>query len=168
MVNMGTVVSRDQLVARVAQDRRDGLTIAFANCIFDLLHVGHVRYLQGAAAEADRLIVGVNGDAVAAAKGPGRPIMPAADRAELVAALVAQTYRFDSPELDLSSGIAIYPSMTTGGRYRIQANGQAKIEIVKNLYWSLSFYESFDSDPPSADARRNDFGITTSLGWSFN
>jgi rfaE bifunctional protein nucleotidyltransferase chain/domain len=89
---MGTVVSRDQLVARVAQDRRDGLTIAFANGIFDLLHVGHVRYLQGAAAEADRLIVGVNGDAVAAAKGPGRPIMPAADRAELVAALRGVDY----------------------------------------------------------------------------
>ena len=95
---MGTVVSRDQLVARVAQDRRDGLTIAFANGIFDLLHVGHVRYLQGAAAEADRLIVGVNGDAVAAAKGPGRPIMPAADRAELVAALRGVDYVVIFPE----------------------------------------------------------------------
>lgn len=88
--------------------------------------------------------------------------------AELVAALVAETYRFDSPELDLSAGFALYPNLTTAGRYRIQVNGKAKIEIVKNLYWSMTLYESFDSDPPSADARRNDFGLTTSLGWSFN
>jgi rfaE bifunctional protein nucleotidyltransferase chain/domain len=95
---MGTVVSRDQLVARVAEDRRDGLTLAFANGIFDLLHVGHVRYLQGAAQEADRLIVAVNDDAVAGAKGPGRPILPAADRAELVAALRGVDYVVIFPE----------------------------------------------------------------------
>ena len=56
-------------------DRRGGRTIAFANGCFDLLHVGHVRYLQAAAAEADRLIVAVNDDVTAAAKGPGRPIL---------------------------------------------------------------------------------------------
>ena len=82
------VVSEAQLVDAVVRERAAGKTIAFANGCFDLLHVGHVRYLQGAAAEADRLIVAVNDDrSVAALKGAGRPILPAADRAELVAAL---------------------------------------------------------------------------------
>ena len=82
------VVSEQELVAAVARERAAGKTIAFANGCFDLLHVGHVRYLQGAAAEADRLIVAVNDDrSVAGLKGAGRPILPAADRAELVAAL---------------------------------------------------------------------------------
>ena len=77
----------------VARDRAAGRTVAFANGCFDLLHVGHVRYLQGAAAEADRLVVAINDDqSVAALKGPGRPILAAADRAELVAALRGVDY----------------------------------------------------------------------------
>jgi rfaE bifunctional protein nucleotidyltransferase chain/domain len=73
--------------ARVAEARRAGGSVALANGCFDVLHVGHVRYLQGARAEADLLVVGVNGDAsVRRLKGPGRPVMPAADRALLVAA----------------------------------------------------------------------------------
>ena len=82
------VLTESELVEAVARDRAAGRTIAFANGCFDLLHVGHVRYLQGAAAEADRLIVAVNDDrSVAGLKGDGRPILPASDRAELVAAL---------------------------------------------------------------------------------
>ncbi len=85
---MGTVVSESDLVEAVTRDRAAGHTIAFANGCFDLLHAGHVRYLQGAAAEGDRLVVAVNDDAsVARLKGAGRPILPAAERAELVAAL---------------------------------------------------------------------------------
>ena len=73
--------------------RREGRRIAFANGCFDLLHAGHVRYLEGARAEADVLVVGVNGDeAVRALKGPGRPLLPAEARAELVAALEAVDY----------------------------------------------------------------------------
>src|SRR5436853_3596686 len=90
---MGVVVSEADLVERVAADRAAGRTIAFANGCFDLLHVGHVRYLQGAAAEADRLIVAVNDDdSVAELKGADRPILPASDRAELVAALRGVSY----------------------------------------------------------------------------
>jgi rfaE bifunctional protein nucleotidyltransferase chain/domain len=82
------VVTESELVDAVARDRAAGRTLAFANGCFDLLHVGHVRYLQSAAAEGDRLIVAVNDDAsVAALKGEGRPVQPAADRAELIAAL---------------------------------------------------------------------------------
>jgi D-glycero-beta-D-manno-heptose 1-phosphate adenylyltransferase len=95
---MGAVVSREELAGIVERDRREGRTVAFANGIFDLLHVGHVRYLQGAAQEADRLIVAVNDDAVAGKKGPGRPILPAADRAELVAALRGVDYVVIFPE----------------------------------------------------------------------
>jgi len=76
----------------VAADRRAGRTIALANGCFDLLHVGHVRYLHAAAAEADRLIVAVNDDSTAASKGPGRPVLAARDRAELVAALRGVDY----------------------------------------------------------------------------
>jgi rfaE bifunctional protein nucleotidyltransferase chain/domain len=87
------VVSESQLVEAVARDRAAGRTVAFANGCFDLLHVGHVRYLQAAAAEADRLIVAVNDDrSVAGLKGDGRPILPAAERAELLAALRGVDY----------------------------------------------------------------------------
>jgi rfaE bifunctional protein nucleotidyltransferase chain/domain len=87
------VLSEDELIRAVQDDRTHGRTIALANGCFDLLHVGHVRYLQGAAAEADRLIVAVNDDrSVAALKGPGRPILAAVDRAELVSALRGVDY----------------------------------------------------------------------------
>jgi rfaE bifunctional protein nucleotidyltransferase chain/domain len=87
------ILSEAELVAAMERDRAAGKTIAFANGCFDVLHVGHVRYLQGAAAEADRLVVAVNDDpSVAALKGPGRPILTAADRAELVAALRCVDY----------------------------------------------------------------------------
>ncbi len=96
------IVPRDALVALVAADRQAGRTIAFANGCFDLLHVGHIRYLQAAAAEADRLIVAVNDDEVAAQKGPGRPIVPAADRAAMVAALRGVDYVVIFPEPTVS------------------------------------------------------------------
>jgi rfaE bifunctional protein nucleotidyltransferase chain/domain len=90
---MRKVVSESELVEAVARDRAEGRTIAFANGCFDLLHVGHTRYLQGAAAEADRLIVAVNDDrSVAGLKGTGRPILAGTDRAELVAALRGVNY----------------------------------------------------------------------------
>lgn len=86
------IVGREQLAAVVAEERAAGRTIAFANGCFDLIHVGHVRYLQAAAAEADRLVVAVNGDATAGAKGPGRPLLRAEDRAEIVAAIAGVDY----------------------------------------------------------------------------
>jgi len=87
------VVSESELVEAVARDRAANRTVAFANGCFDLLHVGHVRYLQASAAEADRLIVAVNDDrSVAGLKGEGRPILPASERAELVASLRGVDY----------------------------------------------------------------------------
>jgi rfaE bifunctional protein nucleotidyltransferase chain/domain len=77
----------------IAADRSAGRSIALANGVFDLLHVGHVRYLQAAAAEADRLVVAVNSDAsVRRLKGEGRPILDERARAEMVAALRGVNY----------------------------------------------------------------------------
>ena len=90
---MGRVVTHEQLLRLVSADRAVGKTIALANGCFDLLHVGHVRYLAGAAAEADRLIVAVNDDeSVTLLKGHGRPILPSTERTELVAALHVVDY----------------------------------------------------------------------------
>jgi D-glycero-beta-D-manno-heptose 1-phosphate adenylyltransferase len=87
------VLTESELVLAVARDKAAGRTIALANGCFDLLHVGHVRYLQSAAAEADRLVVAVNDDqSVAALKGQDRPVQPAVDRAELIAALRGVDY----------------------------------------------------------------------------
>jgi rfaE bifunctional protein nucleotidyltransferase chain/domain len=99
---MGVVLSQPELAARLAELAAQGRRIAFANGHFDLLHVGHLRYLRAARAEADALVVAVNGDAsVARSKGPGRPLQPAAERAELVAALepvdFAVVFEEDSP-----------------------------------------------------------------------
>jgi rfaE bifunctional protein nucleotidyltransferase chain/domain len=95
---MGIIVTRDQLADLVKADRAAGRTIAFANGCFDLLHVGHVRYLQAAANEADRLVVAINDDETAAGKGPGRPILAATDRATLIAALRGVDYVVIFPE----------------------------------------------------------------------
>ncbi len=85
---MGRVLTEDALAAALQDERERGRTIAFANGCFDLLHVGHVRYLADAAAQADTLVVGINDDdSVRALKGRGRPILSGDDRAEMVAAL---------------------------------------------------------------------------------
>jgi len=82
------VLERDALRERVAQWRRAGERIILTNGCFDVLHVGHIRYLRGAKALGGRVVVAVNDDAsVRTLKGEGRPRMPAAERAEIVAAL---------------------------------------------------------------------------------
>lgn len=90
---MGRVVALDELRTILDQLRERGRTAAFANGHFDLLHVGHLRYLRGARAEADVLVVGLNDDrSVASLKGKGRPVVPAPERAELLAALEPVDY----------------------------------------------------------------------------
>jgi D-glycero-beta-D-manno-heptose 1-phosphate adenylyltransferase len=85
---VGLVLTVPELRARLQALRAQGKTVAFANGHFDLMHVGHLRYLRAARAEADALVVAINDDpSVASLKGPERPIVPAAERAELLAAL---------------------------------------------------------------------------------
>jgi len=85
---MGRILTGNELAELLAELKAKGQTIAFANGHFDLLHVSHLRYLQAARAEADALVVAINDDdSVARLKGPGRPVVPAAERAELLGAL---------------------------------------------------------------------------------
>jgi rfaE bifunctional protein nucleotidyltransferase chain/domain len=99
VIAVGEILSRHDLAARVERDRQEGLTHAFANGCFDLLHAGHIRYLQAAARQANRLIVAINDDpSVRALKGPNRPVLPAADRAEMVAAIRGVDYVVIFPE----------------------------------------------------------------------
>jgi rfaE bifunctional protein nucleotidyltransferase chain/domain len=89
-VTASKILDREALLAAAARVRGSGKRIVFANGAFDLLHVGHVRYLEGARSEGDWLAVGINSDrSVSRAKGPTRPILPEAERAEIVAALGA-------------------------------------------------------------------------------
>lgn len=88
-----TIVRRDDIVAIVAKEKAAGKTIVFTNGCFDILHAGHVRYLTGARALGDCLIVGLNSDqSVCMLKGPSRPINGQDDRAEVLAALRAVDY----------------------------------------------------------------------------
>jgi len=96
------VGSLEEVRAAVEAARAAGKTVALANGCFDVLHVGHVRYLQGARAEADLLVVAVNADeSVRRLKGEGRPVSPAGDRALMVAALrsVDHVLVFDQPDV---------------------------------------------------------------------
>jgi len=95
-----TVLSREELIRQVATAREVGKRIVLANGCFDVLHVGHVRYLAGARELGDVLVVGINSDQqVVLQKGAGRPVLPASERAEIVAALESVTYVtiFDEP-----------------------------------------------------------------------
>ena len=87
------ILDEPALADALARERNAGHSIAFANGCFDVLHVGHIRYLQGAANEADVLVVGVNGDeSVRELKGPGRPVMNETERAEIIAAIRGVSY----------------------------------------------------------------------------
>ncbi len=86
---------------------------------------------------------------------------------EIVGGVLFDTFRFDSPEIQINASAVVFPSVVQAGRVRIQADAKLRLELFKDLFWQLSFFESFDSDPPSALSNRNDFGITTSFGWSF-
>ena len=96
------ILSCAELRSRVAEWRRGGETVTLTNGCFDVLHVGHIRYLRAAKALGGRVVVGLNSDTgVRRLKGEGRPVMPAAERAELLAALepVDAVVIFDEPDV---------------------------------------------------------------------
>jgi rfaE bifunctional protein nucleotidyltransferase chain/domain len=104
MDTLEKIVSRQGLTAILEEHRRASHKIVFANGVFDLLHVGHVRYLEAARAEADLLVVGINSDSsTRTLKGPGRPILTERARATLVAALKCVNYVVIFDELDVNS-----------------------------------------------------------------
>lgn len=98
----GKLRSRGELAGIVRREQAAGRTVVFANGCFDLLHVGHIRYLAAARALGDVLVVGINGDeSVRAIKGPDRPLMPDDERAEIVAAIESVDWvtLFDEPDV---------------------------------------------------------------------
>ena len=98
------IVSRQGLTAILDEHRRANRKMVFANGVFDLLHVGHVRYLEAARAEGDVLVVGINSDSsTRKLKGPGRPVLTERARATLVAALKSVNYVVIFDELDVNS-----------------------------------------------------------------
>jgi rfaE bifunctional protein nucleotidyltransferase chain/domain len=100
---MQRILNREELIKRVASERESGARIVLANGCFDVLHVGHARYLAGARRLGDVLVVGINADEqVALQKGAGRPVLSANERAEIVAALESVTYVtiFDEPTVE--------------------------------------------------------------------
>lgn len=112
------IKSTPELIGRLAKHRADGQRIVFTNGCFDLLHVGHTRYLQAARDLGDLLVVGVNSDASVRSlnKGPGRPIVQEGERAEVVAALGCVDYVVLFPEADPGALIrAVQPDVLVKG-----------------------------------------------------
>ncbi len=112
------IIDRIELVSRLAKHRTDGQRIVFTNGCFDLLHIGHTRYLQAARDLGDLLVVGVNSDASVRSlnKGPGRPIVPESERAEVLAALGCVDYVVLFPEADPGALIkALQPDVLVKG-----------------------------------------------------
>jgi rfaE bifunctional protein nucleotidyltransferase chain/domain len=144
MIDAGTrrVLTRDEAVAFIGGRRRDGAAIVFTNGVFDLLHPGHVRYLQQARALGDVLVVGLNSDAsVRRNKGPERPINPEQERAEVLAALAcvdavvifdedtpAAIVRACAPDV-LVKG-ADWPADQIVGRDTVEARGGRVVRIA--------------------------------------
>jgi len=111
------ILHQADLIDRVQTARQNGAKIVFANGCFDVLHVGHIRYLQGAKAQGDLLVVGINSDRqVAVLKGPGRPIMTETERAEIVASIAAVDFVtvFDEPTVE-NLLIALRPDVHAKG-----------------------------------------------------
>jgi D-glycero-beta-D-manno-heptose 1-phosphate adenylyltransferase len=111
------ILSRNELRRQVEQWRRDGESVTLANGNFDLLHVGHVRYLHAAKALGGKLVVAINSDeSVRALKGEGRPVMPETERAEIIAALADVDVVVVFPELDVRAIIReIHPEIQAKG-----------------------------------------------------
>jgi len=114
---MGVVLKKEELVAARARHKREGRTVVFTNGCFDLLHLGHVEYLQKAKNLGDILVVGINDDAsVRRLKGPPRPITPEGDRAQIIAALASVDYAcLFSEDTPLELITAIKPDILVKG-----------------------------------------------------
>jgi hypothetical protein len=92
---------------------------------------------------------------------------PDEDTVEAYVSMQWDWFRYDSPEFDVSTSLQIIPNLTNTGRVRSEFDITLKWEIIHDLFWQLSFYDSYDSDPGTAGAETNDYGITTSLGYDF-
>ena len=89
------------------------------------------------------------------------------DSVEGVLTTSFKIFRYDFPETDIGGNLTLLPSLTKSGRYRAEGDLRARYEFVDDLYFELKVYGSYDSEPPLADTEQSDYGITTSLGYSF-
>jgi rfaE bifunctional protein nucleotidyltransferase chain/domain len=141
----GKILSREELLKERERLRAAGRRLVFTNGCFDILHVGHVRYLRAARAVGDKLVVAINSDAsVRELKGEGRPIMNEAERAEMLAALVAVDYVTVFDELSPRSLIAaLLPDvLVKGGDYSLdEIHGREEVEAAGGRVLSLPFIE---------------------------
>jgi D-beta-D-heptose 7-phosphate kinase/D-beta-D-heptose 1-phosphate adenosyltransferase len=129
------IVSREDARKRMDAWKKEGLKVVFTNGCFDLIHAGHVRYLERAKALGDRLVVGVNDDAsVKALKGEGRPIQPVTDRAMIIAALASVDLVVVFPELTTDAILrALKPDvMAKGGDYTLETLVASERDFVKS------------------------------------
>ena len=76
-------------------------------------------------------------------------------------------YSFNDPNIDMSLKLGVYPSFTDSGRVRGQLDATVRWELISDLFWDLTFYETYDNKPPSGSESTTDYGVVTSLGWSF-
>ena len=126
------ILSREALRERVAEWRRDGQKVVLANGCFDLLHVGHVRYLGGAKALGGKLVVAINADdSVRQIKGEGRPLMPAGERAEIIASLADVDAVVVFSEPDVRTLIrALHPDVQAKGTDYTRDNVPEREEVL--------------------------------------
>ena len=144
------MLSIDEAAALADVERRRGRTVVFTNGVFDLLHPGHVRYLEAARAHGDVLIVGLNSDrSVRANKGPDRPIVPERERAEVLEALEAVTavaiFDDETPQIiidriqpDVLVKGADWAADAIVGRETVEAGGGKVVRIPVETGWSTS------------------------------
>ena len=132
--NNDKLLTRTELRERVEQWRREGARIVLANGNFDLLHVGHVRYLRGSKELGGKLVVAINSDeSVRALKGEGRPVIPAGERAEIVAALEDVDAVVIFPELDVRALIReIRPDVQAKGTDYTEETVPERDVVVEN------------------------------------
>jgi D-beta-D-heptose 7-phosphate kinase/D-beta-D-heptose 1-phosphate adenosyltransferase len=139
------ILSRDRAAEVRARLRAEGRRLVFTNGCFDLLHVGHVRYLRQARSLGDALIVAINSDrAVRELKGAGRPVMPVGERAEVLAALEAVSYVTVFDELSPRQLIAkLLPDvLVKGGDYALsEIHGREEVEAAGGRVVALPFVE---------------------------
>jgi rfaE bifunctional protein nucleotidyltransferase chain/domain len=143
------ILSKDELLAERARLREAGQTLVFTNGVFDILHVGHVRYLEQALSLGDALVVAINSDAsVRELKGAGRPLINEGERAEILAALRAVSYVTVFDNLSPRSLIAdLLPDiLVKGGDYALdEIHGREEVEATGGRVVSLPFVEGISS-----------------------
>lgn len=102
-------------------------------------------------------------------KGPVIPQGSKSSQENLEGLLGLQYSRFvfDDPTVDLSTKLTVFPSITDSGRTRAQLDINLRWELISDLFWDLAYYNTYDSDPPSGSLSTNDYGVVTSIGWSF-